>query len=69
MTGLATMINSREKELTYEAHRELLKTHMANVKSLTPVLISGIKIFITTQGMGKLIFDKISYLFYKVSLS
>ena len=60
MTGLATMINSREKELTYEVHRELLKTHMANVKSLTPVLISGIKIFITTQGMGKVYMDSVS---------
>ncbi len=45
-------VDGREKELTHQVHREWLIRSLEQVKTLTPVLISGIKIFITTKTSG-----------------
>ena len=46
-------VDLREKELTHQVHREFLVRSLDQVKQLTPVLISGIKIYSTTKDMGK----------------
>ena len=46
-------VDGREKELTHQVHREWLIRSLEQVKTLTPVLISGIKIFITTKTSGQ----------------
>ncbi|XP_052426111.1 vinculin-like isoform X3 [Carassius gibelio] len=55
MTKMAKMIDERQQELTHQEHRVMLVNSMNTVKELLPVLISGIKIFVTTrtsQGKG-----------------
>ena len=47
-------VDAREKELTHQVHREMLIRSLEQVKNLTPVLISGIKIFITAKQTSKL---------------
>ena len=42
-------VDSREKELTHQVHRQWLQTALDQVKQLTPVLISSVKIYITTK--------------------
>ncbi|XP_078687982.1 vinculin-like isoform X7 [Branchiostoma floridae x Branchiostoma belcheri] len=49
MTGMSKMVDARSKELTHQQHRESLAHSLQVVKDLTPVLISGIKIFVTTR--------------------
>ena len=46
-------VDSREKELTHQVHRDWLQRALHQVKHLTPVLISGIKIYITTKDAGR----------------
>lgn len=46
-------VDAREKELTHQVHREMLTRSLEQVKNLTPVLISGIKTFITVKDSGK----------------
>lgn len=41
-------VDAREKELTHQAHRDLLCEHLEQVKNLTPSFISSIKIFLLT---------------------
>uniref|UniRef100_A0A0B7APE0 Vinculin n=1 Tax=Arion vulgaris TaxID=1028688 RepID=A0A0B7APE0_9EUPU len=48
LTKMTKEVDSREKELTHQVHRDMLIRSLEQVKVLTPVLISGIKIFITT---------------------
>jgi len=52
LTKMAKEVDSREKELTHQVHREWLQRSLEQVKQLTPSLISGIKIFVTTKGQG-----------------
>ncbi|KAL3841953.1 hypothetical protein ACJMK2_020030 [Sinanodonta woodiana] len=54
LTRMTKEVDSREKELTHQVHREMLIRSLEQVKNLTPVLISGIKIYITAtqSGMG-----------------
>ena len=58
---MAKEVDSREKELTHQVHREWLQRASDQVKQLTPALISGIKIFITTktQGVSNTLFTKL----------
>ncbi|XP_051946430.1 vinculin-like isoform X2 [Xyrauchen texanus] len=49
MTKMAKMIDERQQELTHQEHRVMLVTSMNTVKELLPVLISAIKIFVTTN--------------------
>uniref|UniRef100_A0A8B9JGG1 Vinculin n=1 Tax=Astyanax mexicanus TaxID=7994 RepID=A0A8B9JGG1_ASTMX len=49
MTKMAKMIDERQQELTHQEHRLMLINSMNTVKELLPVLISAIKIFVTTK--------------------
>lgn len=49
LTRMTKEVDAREKELTHQVHREMLIGSLEQVKNLTPVLISGIKIFITAK--------------------
>jgi vinculin len=46
---MAREVDSREKELTHQIHRDLLNRHLNEVKSLTPSFISSIKIYLTIK--------------------
>ena len=39
-------VESREKELTHQIHRELLIQHLDQIKNLTPSFISSIKVYL-----------------------
>ncbi|XP_062375219.1 vinculin-like [Sardina pilchardus] len=52
MTKMAKMIDERQQELTHQEHRIMLVNSMNTVKELLPVLISAIKIFVTTRTGG-----------------
>ncbi|ESN97209.1 hypothetical protein HELRODRAFT_187353 [Helobdella robusta] len=52
LTKMAKEVDSREKELTHQVHREWLQRSLNQVKQLTPALISSIKIFVTTKNQG-----------------
>ncbi|XP_021371541.1 vinculin-like isoform X17 [Mizuhopecten yessoensis] len=49
LTTMAKQVDGREKELTHQVHREMLCQSLDQVKNLTPVVISGIKIYITAK--------------------
>ncbi|XP_078333945.1 vinculin-like isoform X17 [Crassostrea virginica] len=53
LTRMTKEVDAREKELTHQVHREMLTRSLEQVKNLTPVLISGIKTFITVKDSGK----------------
>ncbi|XP_039195575.1 vinculin isoform X1 [Crotalus tigris] len=50
MTKMAKMIDERQQELTHQEHRVMLVNSMNTVKDLLPVLISAMKIFVTTKN-------------------
>ncbi|XP_066549876.1 vinculin a isoform X2 [Amia ocellicauda] len=50
MTKMAKMIDERQQELTHQEHRVMLVNSMNTVKELLPVLISAIKIYVTTKS-------------------
>ena len=47
---MAREVDAREKELTHQIHRDLLKQYLNEVKSLTPSFISSIKIYLTIKN-------------------
>jgi vinculin len=47
---MAREVGAREKELTNQIHRELLKQYLNEVKTLTPSFISSIKIYLTIKN-------------------
>ncbi|KAJ8248433.1 hypothetical protein GJAV_G00241970 [Gymnothorax javanicus] len=51
MTKMAKMIDERQQELTHQEHRVMLVTSMNTVKELLPLLISAVKIYVTTKCM------------------
>ena len=53
LTNMTKRVDAREKELTHQVHRDMLLRSLEQVKNLTPVLISGIKIFITAKQSGE----------------
>ena len=53
LTQMTKAVDNREKELTHQVHRQWLQTSLEQIKQLTPVLISSIKIFITTKDPSK----------------
>ncbi|CAL1528303.1 unnamed protein product [Lymnaea stagnalis] len=53
LTKMTKEVDNREKELTHQVHRDMLIRSLEQVKQLTPVLISGIKIFITANQSGQ----------------
>ncbi|XP_077978239.1 vinculin-like isoform X6 [Glandiceps talaboti] len=52
LTSMSKAIDNREQELIHQVHKEKLASSLKTVKNLTPVLISGIKIFVTTKQTG-----------------
>lgn len=46
LAKVAKDVNAREKELTHNAHREILIRCMDSIKTLSPILICAMKIFI-----------------------
>ncbi|XP_066478750.1 vinculin isoform X1 [Tiliqua scincoides] len=54
MTKMAKMIDERQQELTHQEHRVMLVNSMNTVKELLPVLISAMKIFVTTKNSKSL---------------
>ncbi|XP_034057676.1 vinculin-like isoform X10 [Gymnodraco acuticeps] len=49
MTKMSKMIEERQQELTHQEHRQMLVNSMGTIKELLPVLISAIKIFVSTK--------------------
>lgn len=52
LTRMTKEVDAREKELTHQVHRQWLVRSLDQVKMLTPVLISAIKIYLTTRDAG-----------------
>uniref|UniRef100_A0A3Q3WC19 Vinculin n=1 Tax=Mola mola TaxID=94237 RepID=A0A3Q3WC19_MOLML len=50
MTKMSKMIEERQQELTHQEHRQMLVSSMNTIRELLPVLISAIKIFVTTKS-------------------
>ncbi|XP_028324622.1 vinculin-like isoform X2 [Gouania willdenowi] len=50
MTKMSKMIEERQQELTHQEHRQMLLSSMNTIKELLPVLISAIKIFVSTKS-------------------
>ena len=46
-------VDLRIKELTHIIHRQLLTRSLEQVKTLTPLLISSINVYITQKHTGK----------------
>ncbi|XP_037078575.1 vinculin-like isoform X2 [Pollicipes pollicipes] len=55
LTKVSRDVDAREKELTHQVHREILTRCLDQVKTLAPILICSMKIFIQiiTQSPGK----------------
>ncbi|GFO01226.1 vinculin [Plakobranchus ocellatus] len=47
LTQMTKEVDNRQKELTHKVHSEMLIASLSKVKALTPMLISGIKVYIT----------------------
>ena len=52
MTNLGHRVTTRSKELTHAAHAKGLIDHTDSLKRTTPILVSAIKIFVTTSQKG-----------------
>lgn len=50
LTKMTQEIEERIKELTHQVHQKLLNEHLDQLKSLTPSLISAIKIYILSSA-------------------
>lgn len=46
-------VDERQQELTHQVHREILLRCLEEVKTLTPILICSMKIFIQIHSDGK----------------
>lgn len=62
-------MDAREKELIHQVHRDILMRCLESVKSLAPILICSMKIFvqILNQSMHDFFFD--IYIFVLLCLS
>lgn len=49
LTNMTRLVDGREKELTHQVHRMMLIRSLDEVKNLTPVLISAVKMYITAK--------------------
>lgn len=52
LTAMAQMVSNRIQELTFQIHRELLQKHLDSAKNAVPLLMSSIKITVTTINAG-----------------
>ncbi len=46
-------VDNREKELTHQVHREILVRSLDSVKTVAPVLICAMKIYVQLISQGK----------------
>ena len=52
LTRVSKDIDAREKELTHIVHREILVRCMDSIKTLSPIMICSMKIFIQINQEG-----------------
>ena len=53
LTNMTKLVDAREKELTHQVHRMMLVRSLDEVKNLTPVLISAVKMYITAKQLSE----------------
>jgi vinculin len=53
LTKVSRDVDNREKELTHQVHREILIRSLDSVKTLAPVLICAMKIYVQLLAQGK----------------
>jgi vinculin len=53
LTQMSRHIDDREKELTHVVHREILVRSMDNVKTLSPILVCAMKIYVQIVSEGQ----------------
>ncbi|XP_021004345.1 vinculin isoform X2 [Parasteatoda tepidariorum] len=52
LTKVSREVDAREKELVHQAHRDILVRSLESVKSLSPILICSMKIFVQILSQG-----------------
>lgn len=52
MTKVSRDVDAREKELTHLVHRDILVRCLDSVKTMAPILICGMKIFVQLLAQG-----------------
>jgi len=50
---MSVEISHREKDLTHQAHRDLLNQHLEQIKNLTPSFISSLKTYLIISSYFK----------------
>lgn len=53
LTKVSRDVDYREKELTHQVHREMLSRSLESIKTLAPVLICAMKIYVQLVAQGK----------------
>jgi vinculin len=53
LSKVSREVDSRQKELTHQVHRDILVRCLEEVKTLTPILICSMKIYIQIHAQGK----------------
>lgn len=53
LTRVSREVDARQKELTHQVHRDILIRSLEQVKTLAPILICSMKIFIQIVSQGK----------------
>lgn len=64
LTRVSREVDARQKELTHQVHRDILIRCLEQVKTLAPILICSMKIFIQIVSQGKFSvfsFEKVLY--------
>lgn len=54
LTRVSREVDARQKELTHQVHRDILIRSLEQVKTLAPILICSMKIFIQIVSQGKM---------------
>ena len=59
LTRVSREVDARQKELTHQVHRDILIRCLEQVKTLAPILICSMKIFIQIVSQGILFLEKL----------
>lgn len=54
LTKVSRDVDAREKELTHMAHREILIRSLDSIKTLAPILICAMKIYVQLLAQGNI---------------
>nr|XP_027206010.1 vinculin-like isoform X2 [Dermatophagoides pteronyssinus] len=57
LTKVSRDVDYREKELTHQVHREMLSRSLESIKTLAPVLICAMKIYVQLVAQGKTVHE------------